>query len=100
MLRRPIVGALPPHRILTKIPPGNLKRMRISRSYRGCIICFYGTNNFAVKKLLLHDNGKTEDGIILSIEQRTADAAVGPCKAGKIIAKKYHRAEKSSRPFL
>ena len=49
--------------------------MRTSRSCRGCIICFYGTNNFAVKKLLLHDSGKTEDGIILSIEQRTADAA-------------------------
>ena len=80
----PIAGALLPHRVLTKIPPGNLKRMRTSRSCRRCIICFNGTNNFAVKKLLLHDNRKTEDGIILSIEQRTAD----PCKAGKIIAKK------------
>ena len=48
------------------------------------IIRLTGTNNFAVKKLLLRDSGKTEDGIILSIEQRTAD----PCKAGKIIAKK------------
>ena len=53
-----------------------------------CIICLTGTNNFSVKKLLLHDNGKTEDGIILSIEQRTADTAADPCKAGKIIAKK------------
>lgn len=48
------------------------------------IIRLTGTNNFAVKKLLLCDNGKTEDDIILSIEQRTTD----PCKAGKIIAKK------------
>lgn len=52
------------------------------------IIRLTGTNNFAVKKLLLHDNSKTEDGIILSIEQRTADATADPCKAGKIIAKK------------
>ena len=62
--------------------------MRTSRSCRGCIIRLTGTNNFAVKKLLPRDNSKTEDGIILSTEQRTADAAVGPCKAGKIIAKK------------
>lgn len=54
----------------------------------GHIIRLTGTNNFAVKKLLLHDNGKTEDGIILSIEQRSADTAADPCKAGKIIAKK------------
>lgn len=65
-----------------------MKRLRTSRSCRGCIICFSGTNNFAVKKLLLRDSGKTEDGIILSIEQRTADATADPCKAGKIIAKK------------
>ena len=62
--------------------------MRTSRSCRGCIICFYGTNNFAVKKLLLRDSGKTEDSVILFIEQRTADAAADPCKAGKIISKK------------
>lgn len=62
--------------------------MRTSRSCRGCIICFNGTNNFAVKKLLLRDNSKTEDGIILFIEQHSADAAADPCKAGKIISKK------------
>ena len=52
------------------------------------VIRLTGTNNFAVKKLLLHDNGKTEDGIILSIEQCTADATTNPCKADKVIAKK------------
>ena len=52
------------------------------------IIRLTGTNNFAVKKLLLHGNGKTEDGIILFIEQHSADAAADPCKAGKIILKK------------
>ena len=52
------------------------------------IIRLTGTNNFSVKKLLLRDSGKTEDGIILSIEQRTADTAADPCKAGKIISKK------------
>ena len=62
--------------------------MRTSRSYRRCIIRLTGTNNFAVKKLLLRDSGKTEDGIIFSIEQRAADATADPCKAGKIIAKK------------
>lgn len=35
-----------------------------------------------------NNNGKTEDSVILFIEQRTADAAADPCKAGKIIAKK------------
>jgi len=35
-----------------------------------------------------NNDGKTEDSVILFIEQRTADAAADPCKAGKIISKK------------
>ena len=65
-----------------------MRTSRSCRSCRGCIICFNGTNNFSVKKLLLHNDSKTEDSVILSIEQRAADAAADPCKAGKIIAKK------------
>lgn len=53
-----------------------------------CIIRLTGTNNFSVKKLLLHNDSKTEDSVILSIEQCTADATTNPCKADKVIAKK------------